>query len=93
MINFTMNDRGVSGENGWTILAVAGEPGLDLPTPCLHGAVEPSGACRVCMGETGCGACLYFCPTGAMARFSARVREGGIFASGAGEPAASRSRP
>ena len=93
MINFTMHDREVSGENGWTILAVAREPGINLPTLCHHGAVEPSGACRLGRVETDCGACLYFCPTGAMARFSGRVRGGGIFASGAGEPAASRSRP
>ena len=93
MINFTMHDREVSGENGWTRLAVAREPGIDLPTLCHHGAVEPSGACRLCMVATDCGACRYFCPTGAKARFSARVRGGGIFASGAGEPAALRSRP
>ena len=93
MINLTMHDREVSGENGWTILAVAREPGINLRTRCHHGAVEPSGACRSGRVETDCGACLYFCPTGAMARFSGRVRGGGIFASGAGEPAASRSRP
>ena len=66
MINFTINDREVSGENGWTILEVAREHGIDLPTLCHHGAVEPSGACRLCMVEVhdgrrsrGVASCLY----------------------------------
>ena len=42
MINFTINDREVSGEDDWTILEVAREHGLDIPTLCHHGAVEPS---------------------------------------------------
>ncbi len=66
MINFTINDREVSGEDGWTILEVAREHGIDIPTLCQHGAVEPSGACRLCMVEVHdrrrsrvVGSCLY----------------------------------
>jgi bidirectional [NiFe] hydrogenase diaphorase subunit len=35
----------------------------------------------------GCWTCLYLCPTEAMGRSYERVRGGGIFANGAGEPA------
>jgi bidirectional [NiFe] hydrogenase diaphorase subunit len=66
MINFTINDREVSGLDGWTILEVAREHGIDIPTLCHHGAVEPSGACRLCMVEVDEGrrsrvvaSCLY----------------------------------
>jgi bidirectional [NiFe] hydrogenase diaphorase subunit len=66
MINFTINDREVSGEDGWTILEVARCHGIDIPTLCQHGAVEPSGACRLCMVEVDDGrrtrvvaSCLY----------------------------------
>jgi bidirectional [NiFe] hydrogenase diaphorase subunit len=66
MINFTINDQEVSGAEGWTILEVAREHGIDIPTLCHHGAVEPSGACRLCMVEVHDGrrsrvvaSCLY----------------------------------
>ncbi|MHB9075291.1 MAG: 2Fe-2S iron-sulfur cluster-binding protein [Desulfobaccales bacterium] len=66
MINFTINGRVVSGEDGWTILEVAREHDIDIPTLCHHGAVEPAGACRLCMVEVGDGrrsrvvaSCLY----------------------------------
>ena len=42
MINFTINDWEVSGEDDWTILKVAREYAIDIPTLCHHGAVEPS---------------------------------------------------
>ncbi len=201
LIHFTINVREVSGEDGWTILEVAREHAIDIPTLCSHGTLEPSGACRLRMVEVNdrprsrevgsrlyplregmkaarktdrsnnerrgvlqklvdehpgskrllalpqlysvptsrfksnisedcgilgglcvrdcdeaagvrgvnqegitsdyepcpenihCGTRLYVSPTEAMARFSERVRGGGIFASGAGEPAALRSRP
>jgi bidirectional [NiFe] hydrogenase diaphorase subunit len=66
MITFTINDREVSGAEGWTVLEVAREHGIDIPTLCHHGAVEPSGACRLCMVEVHDGrrnrvvaSCLY----------------------------------
>jgi bidirectional [NiFe] hydrogenase diaphorase subunit len=66
MIHFNINGREVSGEEGWTILEVAREHGIDIPTLCHHGAVEPSGACRLCMVEVHDGrrsrvvaSCLY----------------------------------
>jgi bidirectional [NiFe] hydrogenase diaphorase subunit len=66
MITFTINDREVCGAEGWTVLEVAREHGIDIPTLCHHGAVEPSGACRLCMVEVHDGrrsrvvaSCLY----------------------------------
>jgi NADH dehydrogenase/NADH:ubiquinone oxidoreductase subunit G len=61
-----MGGRDGSGEDGWAILEVAREHGIDIPTLCHHGTVEPSGACRLCMVEVRDGrrsrvvaSCLY----------------------------------
>lgn len=66
MITFRINDKEVQGEDGWTILDVARSSGVDIPTLCHHGAVEPSGACRLCVVEVDDGrrrrivaSCLY----------------------------------
>lgn len=66
MISFTINGKEVQGEEGWTVLEVARSHGIDIPTLCQHGAVEPSGACRLCMVEVDDGrrrrvvaSCLY----------------------------------
>jgi predicted molibdopterin-dependent oxidoreductase YjgC len=50
------SDREVSDEDGWTILEVAREHGLDIPALCRYSAVEPSGARRLCMVEVHEGA-------------------------------------
>jgi len=51
MITFTINSQEVQGQEGWTILEVAKWHGIDIPTLCHHGAVEPYGACRLCVVE------------------------------------------
>jgi bidirectional [NiFe] hydrogenase diaphorase subunit len=51
MINFTINNRKVSGADDWAILEVAREPAVNFPFLCHHGAVEPSGACRLTRAE------------------------------------------
>ncbi len=51
MIAFTINGQEVQGEDGWTILEVARWHGIEIPTLCHHGAVEPYGACRLCVVE------------------------------------------
>jgi len=51
MIDFTINGQEVQGQDGWTILEVARWHGIDIPTLCHHGALEPYGACRLCVVE------------------------------------------
>ena len=51
MITFTINGKEVQGQDGWTILEVARWHGIDIPTLCHHGAMEPYGACRLCVVE------------------------------------------
>lgn len=66
MITFRINGREVQGREGWTILDVARNSGIDIPTLCHHGALESSGGCRLCVVEVNEGkknrmvaSCLY----------------------------------
>lgn len=66
MISFTINDKQLQVEEGSTILDVAREQGIKIPTLCFHKELSPYGACRVCLIEiTGGGrpgleaACVY----------------------------------
>ena len=43
----------VSGRPGQTILEVARENGIDIPTLCYHPYLKPSGACRICVVDVG----------------------------------------
>jgi len=56
MIEFSIDGKEVSGQEGWTILEVAKSHGIDIPTLCYHPAVEPYGGCRLCVVEVddGC---------------------------------------
>jgi NADH dehydrogenase/NADH:ubiquinone oxidoreductase subunit G len=47
----TINDSQVSGQEGMTILEVARENGIDIPTLCHRTEFTPIGACRVCVVE------------------------------------------
>jgi bidirectional [NiFe] hydrogenase diaphorase subunit len=51
MIKFKINDQEVSAQPGWTVLETAREHKIHIPTLCYHEAVEPSGACRLCVVE------------------------------------------
>lgn len=51
MITFTINGKKVKANQGWTVLETAKEYGFYIPTLCHHPAVQPSGACRLCMVE------------------------------------------
>ncbi len=50
-ITITINGSQVSGRNGMTILEVARENGIDIPTLCYHEKLTPIGACRLCVVE------------------------------------------
>jgi NADH dehydrogenase/NADH:ubiquinone oxidoreductase subunit G len=50
-IALTMNGAPVSGRKGMTILEVARENGIDIPTLCYLEDMPPVGACRLCVVE------------------------------------------
>ncbi len=51
MITITLNGREVSGQAGMTILALARESGVDIPTLCHDPNLPSVGACRICIVE------------------------------------------
>jgi len=50
-ITITINQRVVSGHAGMTILELARESGINIPTLCDDPNLEPVGACRLCLVE------------------------------------------
>ena len=50
-ITITINGSQISGRDGMTILEVARENGIDIPTLCYHEKLTPIGACRLCVVE------------------------------------------
>ncbi|MFC2017236.1 2Fe-2S iron-sulfur cluster-binding protein [Chloroflexota bacterium] len=50
-ITVTMNGRQMSGSEGMTILEIAQENGIDIPTLCYRPELTPIGACRICVVE------------------------------------------
>ncbi|MDY7019472.1 MAG: formate dehydrogenase subunit alpha [Chloroflexota bacterium] len=50
-ITITLNGREVSGQPGMSILGLAQESGIDIPTLCHDSHLSPIGACRVCLVE------------------------------------------
>ena len=66
MINLTIDNKKIEAEAGQTLLEVARENGIVIPTLCSHESLEPSGACRLCVVEAKQGkrtrivtSCLY----------------------------------
>ena len=66
MINLTINNKKIEAEAGQTLLEVARENGIVIPTLCSHESLEPTGACRLCVVEAKQGkrtrivtSCLY----------------------------------
>jgi len=50
-VTVTIDGSQVSGREGMTILEVAQEAGIDIPTLCHIPELPPTGACRVCVVE------------------------------------------
>ncbi|MBI4304453.1 MAG: (2Fe-2S)-binding protein [Chloroflexi bacterium] len=48
-ITVTLNGKKVSGREGMTILELARENGIEIPTLCYVAGLTPTGACRVCV--------------------------------------------
>ncbi len=51
MVNFTINEKQLQVEEGKTVLEVALEQGIKIPTLCYHKELTPYGACRLCLIE------------------------------------------
>jgi predicted molibdopterin-dependent oxidoreductase YjgC len=50
-MQLTIDDQKVEVREGQTLLEVAREKGIEIPTLCHHEALEPRGACRLCTVE------------------------------------------
>jgi len=50
-VTVTINGNQVSGRDGMTILELAQENGIEIPTLCYLPELPPTGACRVCVVE------------------------------------------
>ena len=50
-VTVTLNGKQVSGRDGITILELAQENGIDIPTLCYMSELSPTGSCRVCVVE------------------------------------------
>ena len=50
-VTITLNGREVSGSSGATILELARQIGISIPTLCHHPLLRNAGACRVCLVE------------------------------------------
>ena len=63
-ITITLDGIEVSGYSGMTILELARESGIDIPTLCYDPCLIPTGACRICLVEDeNSGALLAACVT------------------------------
>ncbi len=51
MITLTIDDQAIQAEEGQTILEVAKQNNIEIPTLCHHPLLEPYGACRLCTVE------------------------------------------
>ena len=76
MIHLTIDDKPIEVHEGRTILEACREYGIHIPTLCYHPALEPYGACRLCMVEVSQGgrkprlvaSCVYPCEEGAVVK-------------------------
>ncbi len=50
-VSLTINGRTVTSESGKTILEIATQAGIFIPTLCLHPLVRPEEGCRICVVE------------------------------------------
>ncbi len=51
MITFTINDKEFTVDEGTTVLEVAQDANIPIPTLCFHKELSPYGSCRLCLVE------------------------------------------
>jgi NADH dehydrogenase/NADH:ubiquinone oxidoreductase subunit G len=51
VVSLTINGKKCKAVKGQTILEVARDYGIEIPTLCYHEALSPTGSCRVCVVE------------------------------------------
>jgi predicted molibdopterin-dependent oxidoreductase YjgC len=51
MIEITIDGQAHEAEEGHTVLEVARDNGIEIPTLCYHPALKPSGSCKLCAVE------------------------------------------
>ena len=51
MLTLTINGKKVKAKQGATVLDAASASGIEIPTLCYNDALEPYGACRLCIVE------------------------------------------
>ncbi len=80
MLHVTIDGQGIETEPGRTILEVAREHGIGIPTLCYHEGMEPFGACRLCVVEVEMGrnrrlvaSCAYPCTDGLVVHTNSNV--------------------
>ena len=76
MIHLTIDEKQIEVHEGRTILEACREHDIHIPTLCYHPALEPYGACRLCMVEVSqdgrkarlVASCVYPCEEGAVVK-------------------------
>jgi len=74
LIHLTIDDRPIEVPEGRSLLEACRENGIAIPTLCYHPALEPYGACRLCVVELSqagrkprlVASCVYPCEEGAV---------------------------
>ncbi|MGB3906382.1 MAG: 2Fe-2S iron-sulfur cluster-binding protein [Anaerolineae bacterium] len=80
MITLTIDGQQVEALQGSTILEVARETGVEIPTLCFHEALEPYASCRLCVvelesprGSRLVASCVYPAEEGAVVKTSSEM--------------------
>jgi heterodisulfide reductase subunit A len=55
MVTLTIDGQKLQGEEGQTVLEVANQAGIEIPTLCHHPYLRPDGSCRLCTVEITAG--------------------------------------
>ncbi len=81
MIHLTIDDKPIEVPEGRSLLEACRENGIAIPTLCYHPALEPYGACRLCVVELSqsgrkprlVASCVYPCEEGAVVKTNSEM--------------------